>query len=269
MSNLPCLNSVTWTTHGELRLQQRIKLSKKEVNQLIICKCFIELKKEKKKRLHLLMYSYSDQFPFVLVIDFKFMEVVTVLPIDYYQNLNFIVPLNLLSEIERITRNFLIKLPEISREIERRIEAKFSEKYKVSAYFSSVDKSKVFCRKINSFLKYKFGFRIENLVSSSSFIDSLLFRLYEINQDFDQNLLTFGIRLNSVFITDKSESYIYRPQEFIFYPKIQMINSIYLKKIHTLDQLNQPVKASIRFEDFYEKLRYRFISQSFFQREIC
>jgi len=269
MSTLPCLNSVTWTPHGELRLHQRIKLSKNEVNQLIICKCFIELKEEKKKRLHLLMYSYSDRFPFVLIIDFKFMEVVTLLPIDYYQNLNFIIPLNLLNEIEQITRGFMVKISDISNENEKKIEAKFSEKYKVSAYFSSVDKSKFFCRKINSFLKYKFGFRIENLVSSSSFIDSLLFRLYEINQGFDQNLLTFGTRLNSVFITDKSESYSFRPQEFVFYPKIQMINSIYLKKIYTLDQLNHPIKASIRFEDFYEKLRYRFISQSFFQREIC
>ena len=237
MGIIPCTNSISWTSHGESRLQQRIKLSKDEITQLIDEDCFIELKEEKKKS-HLLMYSYTNRFPFILIIDFKCMEIVTLLPIDYYQNLNFIIPIKLLAEIKEKTNIFLVKGNILSKDNETRIFEKFIEKYRVSAYFTSQDGSKVQCRKIEKFFKYKFGFKIENLISSPSFANSFLLRIKNINYEFDQKESTFGMRLNTVLVADKKENYIYRPQEFIFYNKIQKINDIHLSKISEIDLKN-------------------------------
>lgn len=77
----------TLTTHASQRLNERTRISEEEFHSILYDKivvCGVEARENKR---HLLFFSPIDNTHFVAVEDYKYAVIITVLPLDYHENL--------------------------------------------------------------------------------------------------------------------------------------------------------------------------------------
>ena len=74
---------IKFTRHGNERLNERLSLTGGEIKARINANQAIPLGQEK-NRTHYLIYSPPDQECFVVVMNHKTLEIITILPIDYH-----------------------------------------------------------------------------------------------------------------------------------------------------------------------------------------
>lgn len=92
-----------FSLHAYERVVERLTLESSEVADLLDRDLAVKIGEEKgTRRIHRLFYSHEDRQCFIAIQDEKYRTVVTILPVDYYENLAHKIPPSLLAEAEQM-----------------------------------------------------------------------------------------------------------------------------------------------------------------------
>lgn len=116
---------MTLTNHAKSRLQERSKESESSLNALLEQGKTIKIGSEpSSNRCHHLFWSEIDQLHHVLILDEKTQEAITILPIDYHENISWKISEDALKLAKALATNSTIISEEF--ETEPPVHAKIS-----------------------------------------------------------------------------------------------------------------------------------------------
>jgi hypothetical protein len=79
-----------FTKHGLERLMERVRMQPMELIHILFHEekyIPVGIEQKKKRRHHCLFYSQRDRQCFVAVVDYCKQQIITILPVDYHQNI--------------------------------------------------------------------------------------------------------------------------------------------------------------------------------------
>lgn len=204
---------VHFSYHAFQRVKDRISMPHCELANLLDDDLVINIGDEKNtNRVHKLFYSEMDNMCFVAVQDCKTGMIITILPIDYHENIAWLVPIEFQLEAKRlILKEEYIPIQAVELPAEGYAVQAKPQVFKVSASVVNEYGEYVCNMQLGSWQSRPYGQSIDALVSDKNFLNSIKHIINEkitSAEQMKQYVQTICIKLGkkgaSVFY-DKSE----------------------------------------------------------------
>jgi hypothetical protein len=217
------MGTIHFSNHAFDRLKERVQISKEEITNILKYDICINIGSEKrnKHRHHKLFYSVRDARCFVIVQDVKCNSIITVLPIDYHNNVAWEVSIDarLLAEELMVID---LSVPPVNEELgysrcyaidPKTIKPKVIHVDEIPSIFRiSLDifkKDKILRKPFGKCPSTKYNNNMELLLKDDTFLESLKIKATQHDWIIDSIVIWLGSSKNS--------------SEFIVYPAYDLL----------------------------------------------
>lgn len=197
-----------YSFHAFERVRERISITHKELADILDADLALNIGQENKSnKVHKLFYSERDKICFVAIQDIKTGTVVTVIPIDYHENISWVVSIESQNQAKKLITKDVVALNS-SEILNKKVTA-----FKISA--NVVDGYGRYKKvvKLGSWPCLPYEYNVDNLVKDGKFIDFLIMKIKEKISNMNDE--TSSVQTIAIRLGKKEEPVFFSTSEII------------------------------------------------------